>query len=212
MPRDVAARAGEPFFTTKGVGKGTGLGLYQVVDFARQAGGHVRIDSEPGIGTAVTIYLPRLVTEDAAETPTSQTKDVSRFVGRGEKILVVENEPDILAYTTEGLEAVGYRALPAQDASSALTILEATPDIDLLFTDLGLPGIDGRQLARETVRRWPHLPVLYTSGGPENASPCDGAAGHRTECITKPYELARLARTIRAVLDARLIVRASDPA
>jgi nitrogen-specific signal transduction histidine kinase/CheY-like chemotaxis protein len=212
MPRDVAARAGEPFFTTKGAGKGTGLGLYQVVDFATQAGGHVRIDSEPGIGTAVTLHLPRLMTEDAAETPSSHTKDGRRFVGRGERILVVENEPDILAYTTESLEGLGYRVLPAQDASSALTILEATPDIALLFTDLGLPGIDGHQLARETTRRWPHLPVLYTSGGPENAPPCDDAAGHGSDCLTKPYEVARLARTIRAMLDARLIVRASDPA
>ncbi|MCG7360541.1 PAS-domain containing protein [Roseomonas sp. ACRSG] len=211
MPRDVAARAGEPFFTTKGIGKGTGLGLYQVVDFAKQAGGHVRIDSEPGIGTAVIIYLPRLMTENAAETPSSHTKDVSRFVGRGEKILVVENEPDILAYTAEGLEAQGYRVLSAQDASSALTILEATPDIDLVFTDLGLPGIDGHQLAREIMRRWPHLPVLYTSGGLENAPPCDDAAGHGSDCITKPYEITRLARTIRAVLDARLTVRASGP-
>lgn len=212
MPRDVAARAGEAFFTTKAAGKGTGLGLYQVVDFATRAGGHVRIDSEPGIGTAVTIYLPRLMTEEAAETPALQTKDVSRFVGCGEKILVVDNEPDILAYTTEGLQEQGYRVLSAQDASSALTILEAAPDIDLLFTDLELTGIDGHQLAREVMRRWPHLPILYTSGGPENAPPCDDAAGHGSNCITKPYEVARLARTIRAVLDARLAVRASEPA
>jgi signal transduction histidine kinase len=212
MPRDVAARAGEPFFTTKGIGKGTGLGLYQVIDFAKQAGGHVKIDSEPGIGTAVTISLPRLMAEDVAEALPSQTKDVSRFAGRGEKILVVENEPDILAYTAEGLEALGYHVLPAQDASSALTILETTPNIDLLFTDLGLPGIDGLQLAREATRRWPQLPIFYTSGSPENASPGDGAAGHGTDCIVKPYELERLAQMIRAVLDSRLTVRASDPA
>jgi CheY-like chemotaxis protein len=212
MPRDVAARAGEPFFTTKGIGKGTGLGLYQVVDFAKQAGGHVKIDSEPGIGTAVTISLPRLMAEDVADTPPSQPKDVSRFAGRGEKILMVENEPDILVYTAEGLEALGYRVLPAQDASSALTILETTPNIDLLFTDLGLPGIDGLQLAREATRRWPQLPILYTSGSPEKASPGDGAAGHGTDYIVKPYELEKLAQTIRAVLDSRLTVRASEPA
>jgi signal transduction histidine kinase/CheY-like chemotaxis protein len=212
MSRDVAARAGEAFFTTKGAGKGTGLGLYQVVDFVTQAGGHVRIDSEPGIGTAVIISLPRLMTEAAPETSSPQTKDLSYLAGHGEKILVVENEPDILTYTTEGLEALGYCVLRAQDASSALTILEATPAVDLLFTDLGLPGIDGHQLAREVMRRWPHLPVLYTSGGTENGSPCDKAAGHESDCITKPYEVAKLARTIRAVLDARLTVRASDPA
>jgi signal transduction histidine kinase len=210
MPREVAARAFEPFFTTKGAGKGTGLGLYQVVDFTTQADGHVRIDSEPGIGTAVTIYLPRLATEEPAETPPSQPRDVSRFAGHGEKILVVENEPDILVYTTEGLEALGYRVLAAQDASSALTILEATPDIALLFTDLGLPGIDGRQLAREATRRRPQLPVLCTSGGPENVPPTDGAPGAGSDCISKPYELTRLARAIRAVLDAGLTVRASS--
>jgi CheY-like chemotaxis protein len=209
MPRDVAARAGEPFFTTKGIGKGTGLGLYQVVDFAKQAGGHVKIDSEPGIGTAVTISLPRLLTEDAAGTPSSQTKDVSRLAGRGENILVVENEPDILAFTTEGLEALGYRVLPAQDASSALTVLETTPNIDLLFTDLGLPGIDGRQLAREAMRRWPQLPILYASGNPENAFPSDGTVERGSDCIVKPYELVQM---IRALLDSRLTVRASDPA
>lgn len=212
MPGEVAARACEPFFTTKGVGKGTGLGLYQVVDFTTQAGGHVKIDSEPGIGTAVTIYLPRLVVEDAAGTSPSQPMDASRLAGRGEKILVVESEPDILAYTTEGLEALGYRVLPAQDASSALTILDTTPDIAILFTDLGLPGIDGRQLAREATRRWPHLPILYTSGGPDNAPPGDGAPGPGSDTIIKPYELPRLARAIRTVLDARQTVGASDPA
>jgi signal transduction histidine kinase len=208
MPRDVAARAGEPFFTTKGAGKGTGLGLYQVVDFATQAGGHVKIDSEPGIGTAVTISLPRLMTGDAAETPSSQTKDASHFVGRGEKILVVENEPDILAYTSEGLEALGYRVLLAQDASSALTILDGTPDVAVLFTDLGLPGIDGRQLAREATRRWPDLPILYTSGGPDNAPPGHSASGPGNDTIIKPYELPSLARAIRTLLDARQPVRA----
>ncbi|HWX46482.1 MAG TPA: PAS-domain containing protein [Roseomonas sp.] len=211
MPREVAARACEPFFTTKGAGKGTGLGLYQVVDFATQAGGHVKIDTEPGIGTAVTIYLPHLALEGAAETSPSQSMDASCFAGRGEKILVVENEPDILAYTTEGLEALGYHVLAAQDASSALTILEATPDIAILFTDLGLPGIDGRQLAREATRRWPQLSILYTSGGPESASSGDCGPSSENDCITKPYELVRLARAVRAVLEARLTARASDP-
>jgi signal transduction histidine kinase len=212
MPREVAAHACEPFFTTKGAGKGTGLGLYQVVDFAAQAGGHVKIDSEPGIGTAVTIYLPRLIIEDVDRTSPSQPMDISRFAGRGERILVVENEPDILAYTAEGLEALGYRVLSSQDASSALTILETTPDIAILFTDLGLPGIDGRQLAREATRRWPDLPILYTSGGPDNAPSGDVAPGLESDTIIKPYELSRLARAIRAVLDARLTVRASGPA
>ncbi|MFH5923090.1 PAS-domain containing protein [Roseomonas xinghualingensis] len=212
MPREVAERATEPFFTTKGDGKGTGLGLYQVADFAAQAGGHVRLDSEPGIGTSVTICLPRLVTEKMEEASRSLLADASRFAGRGETILVVENEPDILAYTTEGLEALGYRVLGAQDASSALMLLETTPGIALLFTDLGLPGIDGGQLGHEATRRWPGLPVLYTSGGPEKAPATEGMAGQEGDYIVKPYQLSRLARAIRAVLDAKLPVAARDPA
>jgi signal transduction histidine kinase len=210
MSREVAARAFEPFFTTKGVGKGTGLGLYQVADFATQAGGHVKVDSEPGIGTAVSIYLPRLVTDDVSEATTSQSGDVSRFAGRGETVLVVENEPEILAYTSDGLEALGYRVLGAQDASSALTILEGIPDVAILFTDLGLPGIDGQQLAREAIRRWPDLPILYTSGGPESTSTSDGSPGPESAYIVKPYGLPILARRIREVLDRRRSVTATD--
>jgi signal transduction histidine kinase len=212
MPPEVAERACEPFFTTKGAGKGTGLGLFQVVDFATQAAGHVRIDSEPGSGTAVTIYLPRLAADEPVEGTSSGPGDISSFAGRGEAILVVENEPDILAYTTEGLEALGYRVLGAQDASSALTLLEGTPDIAILFTDLGLPGIDGQQLAREAKRRWPGLPILYTSGGPEDASAGDGTLGPGGDYLVKPYALPKLARMIRAVLDARLAIRTPDPA
>jgi nitrogen-specific signal transduction histidine kinase len=212
MPGEVAARACEPFFTTKGAGKGTGLGLYQVVDFAAQAGGHVKIDSEPGIGTAVTIYLPRLVVESETGIFPSHEMDASGLAGRGEKILVVENEPDILAYTTEGLEALGYQVLTAQDASSALTILDTTPDAAVLFTDLGLPGIDGRQLAREATRRWPHLQVLYTTGGLDNAHPGNGGPDPGSDTIIKPYELPRLARAIRALLDTRPTVREPGPA
>ncbi|MHA8045749.1 PAS-domain containing protein [Roseomonas mucosa] len=208
MPREVAARAFEPFFTTKGPAKGTGLGLYQVGDFATQAGGYAKIDSEPGIGTAVTIYLPRLVVEDSVDAPPSLTIDANHLTGRGEKVLVVENEPDILAYTSDGLEALGYHVLRAQDASSALTILDDTPDVAILFTDLGLPGIDGRQLAREAMRRWPHLPVLYTSGGLDNSHPDDGAPDPGSTTIIKPYEILRLARAIRTLLDERQPVRA----
>jgi signal transduction histidine kinase/CheY-like chemotaxis protein len=212
MPPEVAERACEPFFTTKGAGKGTGLGLFQVVDFATQAAGHVRIDSDPGSGTAVTIYLPRLVTDEPVEGTSPKSSDISSDAGRGEKILVVENEPDILAYTTEGLEALGYHVLGAQDASSALTILEGTPDVAILFTDLGLPGVDGHQLAWEARRRWPALPILYTSGGPESASSGDGSSGLGSDYLVKPYALHKLARMIRGVLDAQLAIRTPDPA
>jgi signal transduction histidine kinase len=212
MSREVAARACEPFFTTKGAGKGTGLGLHQVVDFTRQAGGHVQIDSEPGIGTAVTMFLPRAVAQGSAAASLSPQGAAGSSPGRGETILVVENEPDILAYTTEGLETLGFCVLGAQDASSALMLLESTADIALLFTDLGLLGIDGHQLAREATRRWPDLPILYTSGGPESAPGRDGMPGTGSDYIVKPYKIPALAQTIRAVLDARAAITAANPA
>jgi signal transduction histidine kinase/CheY-like chemotaxis protein len=203
MSQEVAARAFEPFFTTKGIGKGTGLGLHQVADFADQANGHVKIGSEPGIGTAVTIYLPCLPLEEHLQPSPSQANDVTQFFGRGEKVLVVENEPEIMAYTTEGLEAVGYQIIGAQDASLALTALENNDDIDIVFTDLGLPGIDGRQLAGEILRRWPKLPILYTSGGPVSTSTGNDPCPRDVSCIEKPYTLPTLARGLRIALDQR---------
>jgi signal transduction histidine kinase/CheY-like chemotaxis protein len=201
MSQEVAAQAFKPFFTTKGVGKGTGLGLHQVADFANQANGHVKIGSEPGIGTVVTIYLPCLSLEEHLQLSPSQTGDVTQFFGRGEKVLVVENEPEIMTYTTEGLEAAGYHVVGAQDASLALTALEINTDIAIVFTDLGLPDIDGRQLASEILRRWPQLPILYTSGGPIGTSSGDGPCPRDVSCIEKPYSLQTLARGLRVVLD-----------
>ncbi|WP_161993670.1 PAS-domain containing protein [Muricoccus nepalensis] len=202
MSPEVAERACEPFFTTKAAGKGTGLGLYQVVDFATNSGGHVMIDSEPGVGTAVTILLPRLVIADATGEGL-QPPAAERFAGNGEIVLVVEDEPEILSCTAEGLEAMGYQVLRAQDASAALTLLERTPEVALLFTDMGLSGISGQQLAQEAARRWPHLPVLATSGSP-SALPADGAPALALAWIEKPYAVPRLAQAIRAALDARL--------
>jgi len=212
MSPGVAARAFEPFFTTKPAGKGTGLGLYQVVDFATHAGGHVWIDSQPGQGTAVTILLPRLVVPAAGEADAgaagSSSPDAAQFAGRGETILVVEDEPDILACTTEGLEALGYRVV----ASTALTILENTPEVALLFTDIGLSGISGGQLAREVARRWPNLPVLATSGGPGAAPGEDAAVGGEVASIGKPYAVPVVAQAIRTILDRRLTMPEADPA
>lgn len=211
MSQEVAARASEPFFTTKEAGKGTGLGLHQVVEFAAGAGGQVRIDSEPGIGTAVTLYLPLLTSGHPDEAAPAGPAESVPFAGRGEKILVVENEPAILAYTTEGLEALGYRVIGAQNASAALTLLEETPDIAVLFTDFGLPGIDGAQLAREAKRRWPGLPVLYTTGGPEAPVPPDGWPDEGGDPVVKPYGLPTLAKAIRAVLDRRASLPVAGP-
>ncbi|MFC0386050.1 PAS-domain containing protein [Muricoccus vinaceus] len=205
MSPEVAARACEPFFTTKEPGKGTGLGLYQVVDFVTQAGGHLVIDSQFRAGTAVTILIPRLLVP-MPDGVQAWPGDADRLIGHGEAVLVVEDEPDILSCTTEGLEALGYHALGARDASTALTVLETRPDVALLFTDLVLPGITGRQLAAEASRRWPGLAVLTTSGGPAEAPPEEGAPP--ASYISKPYQLPGLSKAIRAVLDTRVAVPA----
>ncbi|WP_161993859.1 PAS-domain containing protein [Muricoccus nepalensis] len=203
MSREVAARAIEPFFTTKEAGKGTGLGLYQVLDFAMQAGGHVTIDSELGVGTAVTIHLPRFASAGASGVAPHRSIEPSPVSSFGEKILIVENESEILTYTMEGLEALGYQVIGARDASSALTILEATPDVALLFTDLGLPGISGYQLSAEAARRRPDLPIVFTSGGPGDPLHRGETSGREVACIAKPYALPKLAHTIRLALDTR---------
>ena len=207
MSPDVIARASEAFFTTKDAGKGTGLGLYQVADFARQAGGHVTIQSEVGIGTCVSIHLPRL-TGRMGSALAEQSDETSELAGRGETILVVENEPEILAYTEEGLDALGFRTLGAQDASSALTALEGNSRVALVFSDLGLPGVTGHQLAREVVRRWPTLPIVLTSGGPAQVSSWEGSEAREIAYIAKPYAVAKLAGMIRTILDAQLGVAA----
>ncbi|MBP0445892.1 PAS-domain containing protein [Roseomonas sp. SSH11] len=207
MSREVMARAGEAFFTTKEAGKGTGLGLYQVRDFVKQAGGHVTIESELGVGTSVSIHLPRLPAQ--AEDPSADpSAEGDQLAGRGETIVVVENEPDILAYTAEELELLGYRVLRAQDASSALTILENTPEVKLLLTDRGLPGVTGQQLATETERRWPDLPVVVMSGVPADTPPRGSLTRPEIAYVTKPYTIPKLAGVIRATLDAR--PRAAD--
>ncbi|MBI0536235.1 response regulator [Roseomonas sp. KE2513] len=208
MSPEVVARAFEPFFTTKPAGKGTGLGLYQVIEFATHAGGHVAIDSHPGTGTAVTIILPRLQVSEKAGTSVVQVSDPC--IGHGETVLVVEDQPEILACTAEGLQSLGYHVIGAKDASGALTALENNPGVALLFTDTGLAGISGHQLTEEVARRWPSLPILATSGGPAALSPEEGAPSRELALIEKPYVVPRLAEAIRAILDARLAVPGAD--
>jgi PAS domain S-box-containing protein len=201
MNRDTAERAFEPFFTTKDVGKGTGLGLSQVYGFVRQSSGHVKIYSELGEGTTVKIYLPRhLGAKHAAKA--DFVPEAARAIG-AESILVVEDDDGLRTYATEILRELGYLVLVAANGADALRILDANRDIDLLLTDVVMPGgINGRQLADEAVRRRPALKVLFTTGYTRNAIVHHGRLDPGTHLISKPFSFQELAAKVRSRLDA----------
>jgi len=198
MAPDVAARAFEPFFTTKPLGQGTGLGLSMIYGFAKQSGGHVTICSEPGHGTTVRLYLPR-----AAEAATA-AGDAPGAGGaqRGhETVLAVEDDADVRQVATGLLEDLGYRVLLAEDGPQALAVLEAHPEVDLMFTDIVMPGgMSGIELAAEARRRRPGLKVLYCSGYAEMAVARAGGIDAELELIGKPYRKHELAAKLRRVL------------
>ena len=199
MPADVIARAFEPFFTTKPVGRGTGLGLSQVYGFAKQSGGHAKIYSEIGHGTTVKLYLPRAQT--SAAEPAAQA--VAR-TGAGETILVVEDDDLVRATVDRMLKELGYKPILTTLAEEALTILQGNGHIDLLFTDVVLPGkMGGRALAEEAAKLRPDLPVIYSSGYTQNSIIHQGRLDADIELLSKPYKKQDLAQRLRAVLDKR---------
>jgi PAS domain S-box-containing protein len=192
-------RVFDPFFTTKEIGKGTGLGLSMVFGFVKQSGGHIKIYSEQGHGTTVKIYLPRATglgqTEAEAAVATAQVE------GGRETVLVVEDDAMVRKYVLTQVESLGYTTLEAANAAEALTLIDANPTIDLLFTDVIMPGsMNGRQLADEAVRRRPALKTLYTSGYTENAIVHHGRLDSGVLLLAKPYRKAELARMIRMAL------------
>ena len=199
MPAEVRQRAFEPFFTTKAEGAGTGLGLSQVYGFVRQSGGHVKIYSEEGTGTTVKIYLPRRIEDDAAE-PDGAIR-YADAPGGTETVLVVEDHKEVRTYAVGALALLGYRVLEAADAGAALAMLAAHPDVALLFTDVGLPGMNGRGLANAARRKRPGIKVLYTTGYARNAIVHHGILDAGVELLPKPYTVETLARKLRAVLD-----------
>jgi PAS domain S-box-containing protein len=203
MDEDTMARVFEPFFTTKEAGKGTGLGLSQVYGFVKQSGGHVKIYSEPGQGTTVKIYLPRLVGVLAADEIASERPAPEGM--RSETILVVEDDDNVRAYSVEVLRELGYRVLEARDGAAALTILERQHErIDLLFSDVVLPGgMTGAMLAREARALRPGLKVLFTTGYARNAIVHHGRLDPGVQLITKPFTYANLAAKVRDVLDGK---------
>ena len=197
MAPDVAARAFEPFFTTKDVGKGSGLGLSMVYGFVKQSGGHVKIYSEVGRGTTIKLYFPR-----AREHATPIFERPLGTVPPGQRsILLVEDDPDVRRLSVDTLTDNGYRVIEAQNGRAALEILKDGAEIDLLFTDLVLPGgVDGVDLAKQARSMRPKIKVLYTTGYGYNAAKRNNGFEDGTEVLAKPYRKAELIRKIREVL------------
>jgi PAS domain S-box-containing protein len=199
MSADVIAHAFEPFYTTKPIGQGTGLGLSQVYGFVKQSGGHVKLYSEVGQGTTVKIYLPRMTGADAEEEQTPFTSPPTG--GRHEVILVVEDDDDVRLFTIESLRDLGFTVREASDGPSALKQLEQFADVQLLFTDVGLPGMNGAQLVAAARAMRPDIKVLFTTGYARNAIVHQGRLDPGVELITKPFTRVQLASRIRDVLD-----------
>jgi CheY-like chemotaxis protein len=200
MAPGVIAKAFDPFFTTKGVGKGTGLGLSQVYGFLKQSGGHVKIYSEQGHGTTVKLYLPRFLDEGGPVAKPSTTRAVPA-ASAGETVLIVEDEERARQITAESLQELGYTVLQADGAASALRILDAQPETNLLFTDLIMPDVNGRKLAEEAQRRRPELKVLFMSGYTRNAIVHNMVLDPGVHLIPKPFTLEQLALKVREVLE-----------
>jgi PAS domain S-box-containing protein len=197
MPPDVVAKAFDPFFTTKPIGEGTGLGLSMIYGFAKQCAGHVRIYSEVGQGTTVKLFLPRAVA--AAEGAEDTAAEVP--LGRGETVLVVEDDPTVRLLMVDVLDELGYRHVEAPDGATAVPILRSRQRIDLLVTDVGLPNMNGRQLAEIARSARPGLRVLFVTGYAERAAVRHGFLEPGMEMLTKPFALDALAMKVREMIE-----------
>jgi CheY-like chemotaxis protein len=201
IPAAIRDKVFEPFFTTKGPGKGTGLGLSMVYGFVKQSGGHIKVYSEEGQGTTIKIYLPPAretdqVLEIAPATPVE---------GGQETILVVEDDAFVRNFVTGQLDSLGYTTLVAANAAQALSLIEQGAALDLLFTDVVMPGtMNGRQLAEEVVKRRPSVKVLFTSGYTENAIFHHGRLDRDIILLPKPYRKSDLARVVRVAISSPL--------
>jgi len=200
MPAEVVEQAFEPFFTTKPEGRGTGLGLSMAYGFAKQSGGHIRLYSEPGSGTTVKLYLPRTEQPEVLAVQPA----AGPVVGGSETILVVEDDLPVQATVVELLEGLGYQVLRANDAQAALGILGSGLAIDLLFTDVVMPGpVSSPELARQARLLQPGIAVLFTSGYTRNAIVHGGRLDAGVELLSKPYRQEDLARKVRQLLATR---------
>ena len=200
MSADIIDKVFEPFFSTKSEGKGSGLGLSMVYGFTKQSGGHVKIYSEVGHGTTIKLYLPRAMQNEDIEVVAS----AGPIVGGTETVLVVEDDEEVRATVVEMLTDLGYRVLKAVDAASALNVVESGIPIDVLFTDVVMPGtLKSPELARKAKERLPNLAVLFTSGYTENSIVHGGRLDAGLELLSKPYTREALARKFRHVLANR---------
>ncbi|HUC10152.1 MAG TPA: CHASE3 domain-containing protein [Stellaceae bacterium] len=200
MNEEAMSRAFEPFFTTKPEGRGTGLGLAQVHGFVKQSGGHIKLYSELGHGTTVKIYLPRYLQNGEAKPPDD---DPIPNPGNGRaSVLLVEDDEDVRLFGVEALQTLGYSVLHAAEGRAALRILDEHPEIALLFTDVGLPGLNGRKLAEEARRRSPSLKILYTTGYARNAIVHNGILDAGVDLLGKPFTTEALGRKLEQILGA----------
>ncbi|MFC4727262.1 PAS domain-containing protein [Coralloluteibacterium thermophilus] len=200
MSAEILERVFEPFFTTKPLGQGTGLGLSMVYGFARQSNGQVRVHSEPGSGTRVCLYLPAAGQHTAV--PVLPTHAPRMAGGNGQSVLVVEDDPGVRLLLRELLGELGYTVMEAAEAQAAIPVLASRARIDLLVSDVGLPGMNGRQLAEVARGHRPDLPILFVTGYAENAAIRAGFLGTNMGMITKPFALDALAAKVEDMLGA----------
>lgn len=202
MPPEVAERAIEPFFTTKGIGQGTGLGLSQVYGFVKQSGGDLHIESAPDRGTRVRMSLPASPADNPVSVDDTDASSAAR-THQGECVLVVEDEQQVRGMVVDSLRELGYAALEAGDGPEGLALLDAHPEVKLLFTDIRMPGMSGWELARRARRRRPSLPIVFTSGfAPSESDEADDP--RRPPILPKPFTIGQLADTVRRSLDRQV--------
>ncbi|MET0970533.1 MAG: ATP-binding protein [Tardiphaga sp.] len=202
MPPEVIARVFEPFYTTKPIGEGTGLGLSMIYGFAKQSGGQVRIYSEIGKGTTVCVYLPRHYGEIDDDGPSTTSPALPRSA-QGETVLVVDDEPTVRMLVADILEELGFTAIEAADSAAGLKVLQSDVRIDLLVTDVGLPGgMNGRQMADAARVDRPDLKVLFITGYAENAAVGNGQLAPGMAVLTKPFPVETMAARIRSMIEA----------
>ncbi|WP_460123663.1 ATP-binding protein [Pseudomonas sp. S2_C03] len=198
MPQSTINRAFDPFFTTKPIGQGTGLGLSMIYGFSKQSGGHVAIDSQEGEGTTVSLYLPRFGGDLPLEHPTDIAHPL--FAQKGETVLIVEDDPAVRVLVSTVLSDLGYGFVEAADADSALPILDSAQRIDLMISDVGLPGMNGRQLAEIGRQYRPDLKVLFITGYAEHAAVRGGFLDPGMQMITKPFTFDLLTAKVREMI------------
>ena len=198
MPQSIINRAFDPFFTTKPIGQGTGLGLSMIYGFSKQSGGHVAIQSEVGEGTTVNLYLPRFGGELPQDNPINIQH--APYAQKGETVLIVEDDPAVRVLVSTVLSDLGYAFVEARDADSAVPILDSLQRIDLLISDVGLPGMNGRQLAEIGRQLRPDLRVLFITGYAEHAAVRGGFLDPGMQMITKPFTFDLLTAKVREMI------------